>query len=217
MEDLTEKTGNYIYPSFFYNGMLYGYGQGIERVKTDLDLTYCEEIEQLYTAKFFSGSRFLRIVCDQDGIAKISAYNMQTEALETYEIPGLEKSSNILCVDDEYIYFYQKESIYLGDIWYKDELKPCYKTNNGSIYRVNLDGTGLVCIYEEEDFEITGQEAVIAGDKILQVASEIPVTQADDVVDLTGLSLAPGFIDAHSHNIERIGDASFFVNHSLLT
>ena len=175
MEDLTEKTGNYIYPSFFYNGMLYGYGQGIERVKTDLDLTYCEEIEQLYTAKFFSGSRFLRIVCDQDGIAKISAYNMQTEALETYEIPGLEKSSNILCVDDEYIYFYQKESIYLGDIWYKDELKPCYKTNNGSIYRVNLDGTGLVCIYEEEDFEISGQEAVIAGDKFLVEGSNVIV------------------------------------------
>ena len=194
MVDLTEKTGNYIYPSFFYNGMLYGYGQGIERVKTDLDLTYCEEIEQLYTANFFSGSRFLRIVCDQDGIAKISAYNMQTEALETYEIPGLEKSSNILCVDDEYIYFYQKESIYLGDIWHKDELKPCYKTNDGSIYRVNLDGTGLVCIYEEEDFEITGQEAVIAGDKILVKGENIVVR--DNKIERWDSGLLVGTIGA---------------------
>ena len=167
MEDLTEKTGNYILPAYFYNGMLYGYKSGAGYLKSDLDLTSCEEIEQLYTAKFFSGSRFLRIVRDQDGIAKISAYNVQTEALEAYEIPGLEKSSNIICLDDEYIYFYQKESIYLGDRWFKDELKPYSKTNNGSIYRINLDGTGLICIYEEDEFEITGQEAVIAGDKIL--------------------------------------------------
>ena len=167
MEDLTEKTGNYISPVYFYNGMLYGYNSTPGYLKSDLDLNFCEEIEQLYSSSFSSGSRFWGIVRDQDGIVKIRAYNMQTEMFEYWEIPGLEKSSNILCVDDEYIYFYQKESIYLGDIWYKDKLKPCYKTNDGSIYRVNLDGTGLVCIYEEEDFEITGQEAVIAGDKIL--------------------------------------------------
>ena len=167
MEDLTEKTGNYISPVYFYNGMLYGYKSGVGYLKSDLDLNYCEEIEQLYATNFSYGSRFFKIVCDQDGIVKIRAYNMQTEAPETYEIPGLEKSSNILCVDDEYIYFYQKESIYLGDRWVKDELKPYSKTNNGSIYRINLDGTGLICIYEEDEFEITGQEAVIAGDKIL--------------------------------------------------
>ena len=167
MEDLTDKTGNYISPDYFYNGMLYGYDSGVGYLKSNLNLNYCEPIEQLWRSNFSSGSRFLRIVYDQGGIAKISAYNMQTEALETYEIPGLEKSSNIICVDDEYIYFYQKESIYLGDRWYKDELKPYEKTNNGSIYRVNLDGTGLVCIYEEDDFEITGRVAVVSGDQFL--------------------------------------------------
>ena len=166
MVDLTEKTGNYISPVYFYNGMLYGYKSGVGYLKSDLDLNYCEEIEQLYATNFSSGSRFFKIVRDQDGIVKIRAYNMQTEMFEYWEIPGLEKSSNIICLDDEYIYFYQKESIYLGDRWVKDELKPYSKTNNGSIYRINLDGTGLICIYEEE-FEITGQEAVIAGDKIL--------------------------------------------------
>ena len=167
MVDLTEKTGNYISPVYFYNGMLYGYKSGVGYLKSDLDLNYCEEIEQLYATNFSSGSRFFKIVCDQDGIVKIRAYNMQTEMFEYWEIPGLEKSSNIICLDDEYIYFYQKESIYLGDRWVKDELKPYSKTNNGSIYRINLDGTGLICIYEEDEFEITGQEAVIAGDKIL--------------------------------------------------
>ena len=167
MVDLTEKTGNYIYPVYFYNGMLYGYKSGVGYLKSDLDLNYCEEIEQLHATNFSSGSRFFKIVRDQDGTVKINAYNMQTEALETYEIPGLEKSSKIIYVDDEYIYFYQRESIYLGDRWFKDELTPYEKTNNGSIYRVNHDGTGLICIYEEDEFEITGQEAVITGDKIL--------------------------------------------------
>ena len=42
-----------------------------------------------------------------------------------------------------------------------------YKGNDGSLYRVNHDGTGLVCIYEEDDFEITGYEIVISGNQFL--------------------------------------------------
>ena len=37
-------------------------------------------------------------------------------------------------------------------------------------------------------------------DRIAQVGAELPVDGADQVLDLQGLSLAPGFIDAHSHN-----------------
>ncbi|MCL2195351.1 MAG: amidohydrolase family protein [Oscillospiraceae bacterium] len=38
------------------------------------------------------------------------------------------------------------------------------------------------------------------GDRILEVAANIDDSLADEVVDLTGLSLSSGFIDAHSHN-----------------
>lgn len=41
---------------------------------------------------------------------------------------------------------------------------------------------------------------LIDGDRILEVGPNIPDTAADEVTDLGGLSLAPGFIDAHSHN-----------------
>ena len=92
---------------------------------------------------------------------------MKTELTEYYEIPGLENWATTLYVDENYIYFYQDEVIYLGDYWFKNELRPYNKTNNGSIYRINHDGTGLVCIYEEDDFEITGRVAVISRDKIL--------------------------------------------------
>ena len=43
-------------------------------------------------------------------------------------------------------------------------------------------------------------DVLIAGDRILQIADSIPVEEAYEVVDLKGLSLAPGFIEAHSHN-----------------
>ena len=167
MEDLTEKTGNYIWPTFLYNGMIYGYDEGVGFLKADLDLNSCEEIEKVpYTSNCF-GSCFYGIVRDQDGIMKVRAYDMKTESAEYYEIPGLENPAKVLCVDENYIYFYQDEIIYLGDRWYKDELRPLEKTNDGSLYRVNHDGTGLVCIYEEEDFEIKGRVAMIAGDQFL--------------------------------------------------
>ena len=167
MEDLTEKTGHYIWPTFLYNGMIYGYDEGIGFLKADIDLKSCEEIEKIPYTSCCSGSCFYSIVCDQDGVIKVRVYDMETESAEYFEIPDLKNWAATLYVDENYIYFYQDEVIYLGDYWYKNELKPYKKTNNGSIYRINHDGTGLVCIYEEEDFEITGRVAVIAGDKIL--------------------------------------------------
>ena len=169
MEDLTEKTGNYIRPNFFYNGMLYGYGQGIERVKTDIDLTYCEEIETIPSSYHFSGSRFFGISNSQ-GHSNIRLYDMKTETLETYEIDGLDEGGSIsnLYADENYFYFYKNEKILIGEVWSRGELKPAYKYNDGSIYRVNHDGTGLVCIYEApEDFTITGKELLIVGDQLL--------------------------------------------------
>ena len=43
-------------------------------------------------------------------------------------------------------------------------------------------------------------DVLIEGVRIVQLAASIPVESEFEVVDLNGLSLAPGFIDAHSHN-----------------
>lgn len=43
-------------------------------------------------------------------------------------------------------------------------------------------------------------DVLIEGDRIAQVASSIPEENEFEVVDINGRSLAPGFIDAHSHN-----------------
>ena len=57
---------------------------------------------------------------------------------------------------------------------------------NGLIY----DGTGTA--------PFTG-DVLIENDRILQVAAKI-TDPADTVIDLTGLQICPGLIDAHSHN-----------------
>ena len=177
MEDLTEKTGNYIWPTFFYNGMLYGYNQGSGYLKADLDLNSCEEIERILDNRCYSGSRFLNILKDAEGRYNTYFYDLQMGTTETYEIEGLTADDyiHVLCADENYFYFYKNDEILLGEVWKKGELKPIYKYNDGSIYRVNHDGTGLVCIYEEDEFVIDGQEAIICGDQFLVFGHNVRV------------------------------------------
>ncbi|MDD3334392.1 MAG: amidohydrolase family protein [Eubacteriales bacterium] len=69
------------------------------------------------------------------------------------------------------------------------------------------DGTGAA--------PITG-DLLVEDDRILEVGA-IDCPQADETIDCTGLALAPGFIDAHSHNdwfTARKNAGSFF--HSFL-
>ena len=43
-------------------------------------------------------------------------------------------------------------------------------------------------------------DVLVVGDRIAEVAPSITSEGPCEVVDLKGFSLAPGFIDAHSHN-----------------
>lgn len=43
-------------------------------------------------------------------------------------------------------------------------------------------------------------EILLSKDKILQVGNNLTINENTKVIDLQGLSIAPGFIDAHSHN-----------------
>ena len=43
-------------------------------------------------------------------------------------------------------------------------------------------------------------DVLMDGERIVQIAESVPVESEFEVIDLNGLSLAPGFIDAHSHN-----------------
>ena len=195
MEDLTEKTGIYMYPSFFYDGMLYGYDEGVGYLKADPDLKACEEIERIQFSDCYLGSCFINIMKDQDGIGYTYFYDMKTETTETYEIQGLQNVNfRDLYADENYIYFYLYDKIEIGQVEFRGELKPTYKYNDGSIYRVNHDGTGIVCIYEETDFNITGQEAIIIGDQFLIMGQNLRVH--DNQVETWDSGLLVGTIGA---------------------
>ncbi len=55
------------------------------------------------------------------------------------------------------------------------------------------------CIYDGTGAKPTVGDVLIEDDRILQVGGTIEA-EADKVVDLTGLQICPGLIDAHSHN-----------------
>ena len=55
-------------------------------------------------------------------------------------------------------------------------------------------------IYDGTGAAARNGDVLVDNDRIAQIGAELPVDGADQVIDLQGLSLAPGFIDAHSHN-----------------
>ena len=55
-------------------------------------------------------------------------------------------------------------------------------------------------IYDGTGAEAFRGDILVSGDKILEVAESITPAEDCPVIDLQGLSIAPGFIDAHSHN-----------------
>lgn len=68
-----------------------------------------------------------------------------------------------------------------------------------------MDHTKKTLIKNAKIYDGSGEAAfvgdvLIEGERILEVAASIPAEADFDVVDIKGLSLAPGFIDAHSHN-----------------
>ena len=40
------------------------------------------------------------------------------------------------------------------------------KRNNGKLYRINLDGTNLMCVYDNPDYELSS-DMIIYGDRVV--------------------------------------------------
>ena len=182
MEDLTEKTGNFISPSYIYNGKIYGSGNYYETQHTrfiaDLDLSTIEVDEDPFYLRCAAGNFAVGHVLGEEvnslGVNEpiaIEVYNSQTDEswILTEEMLGTD-SWTITGMTEEYIYFYEAKSTVLGTIIVnyggKDKEFQVQKRNDGKLYRINLDGTNLVCVYDNPDYELA-RDMIIFDDKVL--------------------------------------------------
>jgi len=185
MEDLTAKTGNYVSPIYFYNGMIYGMGDGRKTVdtffKADLDLNMVEPIDASRSLALCSGHTIVNTVLKEresilEEVERIgtSIYDIKTGEKQffTNEDWGLEEDPIFVCATDQYFYFYESKKVALGTVVVETGSGPVektsYKSNPGKLYRMDLDGSNIVCVYDNPEYEL-GRNAIICGDRILMM------------------------------------------------
>ena len=183
MEDLTEKTGNYIHAQYFYNGMIYGTSTDdmVDTFfKADLNLNTMEAINStIIPHSQYSGSIFVGLakkeresIADHLETIGISFYDMKTgeQRIVTKEELGLDYYPAFVAATDEYFYFYNPSSLYLGTAIFnlngKEVERQIQKRNNGKLYRMNKDGTNIVCVYDNPNYELN-RNVIIYDDKIV--------------------------------------------------
>lgn len=163
MEDLTEKTGNYILALYAYNGEIYGRDANGLAIRTDLSLSYTKSTKEVYEMGSYDlslGSRMIGIAKGKNEetgrmteLLGIHIYDMETEEylLLTNEQLG-HTVTKVLWADETYCYFFVREPVYIGISHQKSEV---YNYTGGKIYRVKYDGTDCTCIYENPNLKIT--------------------------------------------------------------
>ena len=178
MENLTEKTGNYIAPVFFYNGEIYGRGADRLWHKTDLELKEMQSIDTMPTSTVFYENLFFETVFNgaedysKERAIGLEVYDVKTgeKTLISNEMMGLEapKGYTVVAADENYVYFYPYEQVLFGTtIDAKGKEVNVYKNNPGKLYRVKHDGTECVCVYDDPGLAFNGSDAVLTGDQIL--------------------------------------------------
>ncbi len=182
MEDLTEKTGNYLQVYFFYNGEIYGTdSRFINWFKTDLELKEMTPIEAQPTSSQFYGTVFFDTAYDNPkdyenrkkiGLKATDIATGETKIF-THEMLGFEDGTSytIVDTDENYVYFYRNIRTLVGTyIDGRGREQKRYKYNDGKLYRVKHDGTECACIYDNPSSEFTFDlygEGIVIGDKIL--------------------------------------------------
>ena len=188
MEDLTEKTGNVIALHYIYNDVIYG--KGDVYLKADLDLNQIA-VNENPAASGYSVDHFIieKALGDLDaifGLPKLIGlriYDIKTgeSLLIKNEDLGV-KSVEIAGVTEKYIYFFDDENVDLGTIISVNGKEiNVQKANNGKLYRMNLDGTNIICVYNNSEYELD-TDMVIYDDKIIMQGRYIKVEDGEKKV-----------------------------------
>ena len=198
MEDLTEKTGNVIEAIYFYNGMIYGYG-GPETVdtifKTDLDLKTMEIVEEPMIMDQHSGSLIIgTVIKERENLEErpeqigVSFYDIKTgeQRILTKEQLGLDYYPTFIYATEEYLYFYNSEIVNLGTTTVdrpngSQITMKIQKMNDGKLYRMNLDGTNIVCVHDNPDYEL-GRNMIIYDDRVVMKGRYVTIENGEKKV-----------------------------------
>jgi hypothetical protein len=182
MEDLTEKTGNYISPHYIYNGVIYGMGNarvmGDVYLKADLDLNQIE-VNENPAASGYSVNHVIigteyearESIFELPKLIGMRIYDIKTgeSLLLTNEALGV-SAVEIAGITEEYIYFYDGKDVTLGttivNVMGANKEITVRKSNNGKLYRMNHDGTNIICVYDNFEYELNS-DMVIYDDKIV--------------------------------------------------
>ena len=187
LEDLTEKTGRYAWPSFFYNGEMYAKTETGLSVKASPDLTVCEETSPLKSFYHFSGSSFIySMYDDNDNPLGIGVYNMATgedKKFTNEELGFSEKGISAIGMDENYIYFCDVKTVFAGyKLHPKTGEKIAVNKNDGKLWRMDHDGTNVMCIYDDPSIEFSYHNAIFFdGNTIIINAKKYRPVEGDTV------------------------------------
>ena len=182
--DLTEQTGNYVPPLYFYNGKMYGRRNGI-MLCADLDLKEVEECDIRFRDNFkythSVGSVLIGYILEYDlhgdGVLDdeyfypgVYTYDFATGEETFISSEDIGKNvAYILHADENYIYFTSDElGEYLGQ-----STSGSARYSGSPIYRVNRDGTNCICVFKDPTRYIYPRfSMLIYEDKVFIYAAE---------------------------------------------
>lgn len=167
MVDLTEQTGHYAWPAYFYNDIVYADTESYSPIKTNLDFTVWEETEPFEISQYFSGNMIIYSVHDEKwNTLGIGSYDVTSGERKVYtnEMLGMPEDAivSMLAMDEDYIYFYNSNRILAGyQLHPKTGQKIAVYKYDGKIYRAEHDGTNAVCIYDDPDMDYDINRATV--------------------------------------------------------
>jgi hypothetical protein len=155
--------------------------------KSDLDLNTVELLDYSVKGSYYMGNFCIGYEVDaKRNEIGIAFYNVETgeKTVLTNEELGLGYCPNIYYVTDEYIYFTDWERVFIGTFVMERNngtvAKEDVYSGNGKFYRMNLDGTNVVCVYENPEYTFS-EDMMIIDDKVIMQGQYLKVENGQKI------------------------------------
>ena len=172
--------------------MIYGTGNSFKELdvffQADLNLNTREPLEQPISMDAHVESILIGgVIKKRENIDEwpeqigISMYNIETgeQRILTKEQLGLDYYPTFIYATEEYLYFYNSEIVNLGTTTVDrpngtQTTMKIQKMNDGKLYRMNPDGTNIVCVYNNPDYELS-RNMIIYDDRVVMQGQYVAI------------------------------------------